>query len=112
MLVTAFLSRKQKKRPETVRRIYGRSEGERLAFFARVLNAQVVGDLAETQTSLSRADSRDILFHVIVDHAFECHVAVIHDDVDGRYSLDGVARQNGIAVDSARDLQPETIIEK
>ncbi len=88
---SGHFSNRTKKWPEIVRRISGRCKGRSLAFLAGVLDAQVVGDLTETQASLTRADPRDILFHLIVDHALERHVAVIHDDVDGRYGLDGVA---------------------
>src|SRR5262249_15348112 len=75
-----------------------------LALAGGIFYPEVVHNLPEAQTGAIGPHSGHVLLHLVVDHALERHMSVIHDDVDRRGSLDRVARQHRIAVDGPRNL--------
>ncbi len=58
-----------------------------------------------------RPDIADVAVHLIRDHAFQPHISVLHDDVDGGQRLVSVARgKQWIAVDRAKDGAADPIV--
>src|SRR5260370_42455943 len=61
-----------------------------------IFHAQIVMHRSEAQAGGRGANSGHILLHFVIHHAFQCYLAVLYDDVNGRNSLDAVTRKRRI----------------
>ncbi len=55
---------------------------------------------------------REILVRLRIDHAFERHVSISHDDVDGRKRGHSIAGQYGVAINCAIDGSAQLIVHR
>src|SRR5207237_4624871 len=66
-----------------------------------VLDPQVIAHRAEAESGGRCPHKSYVLFHLVIHHAFERHLPIVHDDVNRRNGLNGVTRKNRIAIDGS-----------
>jgi len=71
---------------------------------------QIARDLAEAQSGAGGAQTGHVFLHIGSDYPFQSHMAVVHDDVDGRHGLKAITRQDRIAVNGAGYLQAQPVV--
>jgi hypothetical protein len=62
-----------------------------LRFRFRIFHAQVILHRAEAESGRGRPHVSDFLFQLAIHYAFQCHMAVLHDNVNRRDRLNTVA---------------------
>jgi hypothetical protein len=62
-----------------------------------------------TEKTPGTPNAGDILVPCLRHNAFQGHMAVLHDDVNGRHGLDGTAVERREAEDGAELLPPDAI---
>src|SRR3977135_365590 len=69
-----------------------------LRFRFRIFHAEVILHWPEAESGRGCSHVGDLLFQVAIHNAFQRHVAVLHDNVNWRHSLNGVARKRRVAI--------------
>ena len=75
----------------------------------RVIDSQVVSQIEISSRKLRIVLGLDPV-KLVGDHAFEGHIAVLHDDVDWRKGLVAVTSKIWVVVDSSRDGNAQLVI--
>src|SRR5262249_16685942 len=82
-----------------------------LALPGRLVDREIVDDGAEPEACPRRANTGDLLIGLRADRAGQSHATVIDDDVDRRHCAHPVAREHRIAIDRARYLETQPVVE-
>src|SRR5471032_1031755 len=77
--------------------------------FSRLFDLEIVVDGEHARHAVG-ADEGSIFIRLDTHHAFKVYMAVLHNDVDWRYGLNGVGGESRITEEGARNLAPDAIV--